>query len=122
MKITIYELLGLIKDGKAPKRIKVTGTIYEYDEESKFYFAHFKNYSVALGGKEDEINLLYNAFNENEVEILEDKPSEEIRKLQSEIDILTNKVEHYYSEVVSFRDKTRYLKDELKKLKEEKWQ
>ena len=30
MKITIYELLGLIKDGKAPKKIKFRNEIYEY--------------------------------------------------------------------------------------------
>ena len=29
MKITIYELLGLIKDGKAPKKIKLDGFIFE---------------------------------------------------------------------------------------------
>jgi hypothetical protein len=28
MKITIYELLGLIKDGKAPKKIKYKGNTY----------------------------------------------------------------------------------------------
>lgn len=28
MKITIYELLGLMKDGKAPKKIKYDGDIY----------------------------------------------------------------------------------------------
>ena len=30
MKITIYELLGLIKDGKAPKKIKYRDKIWEY--------------------------------------------------------------------------------------------
>lgn len=30
--ITIYELLGLIKDGKAPKKIKCEGKVYEYKE------------------------------------------------------------------------------------------
>ena len=30
MKITMYELLGLIKDGKAPKKIKFCGNIYEW--------------------------------------------------------------------------------------------
>ncbi len=31
MKITMYELLGLVKDGKAPKKIKYKYTLYEYD-------------------------------------------------------------------------------------------
>lgn len=33
MKIDIYTLLGLIKDGKAPKKIKYKELIIEYDEE-----------------------------------------------------------------------------------------
>jgi len=30
MKITIYELLGMVKDGKAPKKIKYDGVEWEY--------------------------------------------------------------------------------------------
>lgn len=30
MKITMYELLGMVKDGKAPKKIKYKDSIYEY--------------------------------------------------------------------------------------------
>lgn len=73
MKITIYELLGLVKAGKAPKRIKVTGTIYNFDEEFGFYFTNTKNGKVALGGKLNEINLIYNFNSENNVEILEEQ-------------------------------------------------
>lgn len=67
MKITMYELLGMVKDDKAPKKIKVTGTIYDFDEEYGFYFTKTKNGRVALGGKLDEINLIYNFNTENEV-------------------------------------------------------
>lgn len=38
MKITMYELLGMIKDGKAPKIIKYKDTLYEYDSGNEFYF------------------------------------------------------------------------------------
>lgn len=38
MKITIYELLGLVKDGKAPKKIKCDDKTYEYDEDDEFYY------------------------------------------------------------------------------------
>ena len=31
MKITMYELLGLVKDGKAPKKIKFRNEIYKYE-------------------------------------------------------------------------------------------
>ena len=34
----MYELLGLVKDGKAPKKIKYDGTIYEYNERVDFYY------------------------------------------------------------------------------------
>lgn len=77
MKISIYELLGLIKDGKAPKKIKVTGNIYEYDEELEFYYTKREktNYRVLLGGLSEEINLIANVFDEN-VEILPDEENE----------------------------------------------
>lgn len=32
MKITVYELLGLVKDDKAPKKIKYDGKIYEFKD------------------------------------------------------------------------------------------
>ena len=41
MKITIYELLGLIKEGKAPKKIKGGNNIYIYDEFEKDYVDDF---------------------------------------------------------------------------------
>lgn len=37
MIITIYELLGLVKDGKAPKKIKYINCIWEYKEKTKDY-------------------------------------------------------------------------------------
>ncbi len=41
MKITIYELLGLVKEGKAPKKIKGGNKIYIYDEFEKDYVDDF---------------------------------------------------------------------------------
>jgi hypothetical protein len=80
MKVTIYELLGMVKDGIAPKKIKVTGTIYDFDEECGFYFTKTKNGRVALGGKLDEINLIYNFNNEDNVEIIEEPQEHKIPK------------------------------------------
>ena len=37
MKITIYELLGLVKDCKAPKKIKYKNKIYEWKEYDVCY-------------------------------------------------------------------------------------
>ena len=69
--ITIYELLGLIKDGKAPKKIKYYDAIFE-----------FKNYNYYLKGR-DEINYslfyklaaLYMSLNDT-VEILPEENDE----------------------------------------------
>ena len=37
MKTTIYELLGMVKDGKIPKKIKYHNDIWEYIEEKENY-------------------------------------------------------------------------------------
>ena len=46
MKITMYELLGLVKDGKAPKKIKYKDKIYYYHEGYDFnYMYNSSDYS-----------------------------------------------------------------------------
>lgn len=69
MKITIYELLGLIKDGKAPKKIKYDDLIWILREEFNDYF-------------DEEDYLFFKGFDEHEnakdflleqVEILDEK-------------------------------------------------
>lgn len=112
MKITLYELLGLIKEGKAPKKIKVTGNIYEYDEELEFYYTKRDktNYRVLLGGLSEEINLVANAFNDN-VEIL-DEEDEFI-----DIEELTSSPEHYIENAIN--DLIKNQKKIINKLKEE---
>lgn len=66
MKITVYELLGLIKDGKAPNKIKYNENIYYYDKS-------FMNYSCDL---DDGDTQAY------ELEIIEEhKPLNEIRAI-----------------------------------------
>lgn len=37
MKVTMYELLGMVKDGKIPKKIKYDNDIWEYIEEKENY-------------------------------------------------------------------------------------
>lgn len=41
MKITMYELLGLIKDNKAPKKIKYNNIELEYNKENEDYFKYY---------------------------------------------------------------------------------
>lgn len=86
--ITIYELLGLIKDGKEPKKIKYNGDIYEYKiliEGSGYVHEQFIHryiwLSNEIANKIDDIN--FNCLNDK-VEIL--KEDEDIEELKIEND------------------------------------
>lgn len=46
MKISIYELLGMIKDGKAPKRIALRNEEYIYMEDARNYQCLTKPYEM----------------------------------------------------------------------------
>ena len=85
MKITIYELLGLVKDGKQPKKIKYSSCImiYDVDEndyrtpEKDYYDADVKTYKYLT----DCIDL-FTDLNED-VEIIEE--TKKIEKLPKDI-------------------------------------
>ena len=66
MRTTMYELLGLVKDGKAPKKIKYKNNIYEYDGETQNYCSPINMVWDFLIGK-DIVALL-----DDEVEIIEE--------------------------------------------------
>lgn len=78
MKITIYELLGLIKDGKAPKKIKFRNEIYEYENHIKDSFIDY----VGIEKETNEVFYLSSYIGNNyisdiftgEVEILDEEP------------------------------------------------
>ena len=78
MKIPMYELLGLIKEGKAPKKIKFQNVIYEYKNNIEDGFIDYV-------GIEKETNVKFylssyignNYINDiftDEVEILDEEP------------------------------------------------
>ena len=62
MKITVYELLGMVKDGKAPKKIK-----YEYH---KYYL--YDNETYLTTDKTRIFDKIYFTDLNDEVEILEE--------------------------------------------------
>ena len=68
MKITMYELLGMIKDGKEPKKIKYMGYSFEYDTNHKRYESYFDEQIWTLN---DFVNVNDNL--NDEVEILEEE-------------------------------------------------
>lgn len=78
MKITIYELLGLVKNGKAPKKIKFKNEIYEYENHIKDSFIDY----VGIEKETNEVFYLSSYIGNNyisdiftdEVEIIEEEP------------------------------------------------
>lgn len=64
MKITMYELLGQVKDGKAPKKIRYDDTIYEYSEVDDFYYCNGFSLYIDFAAHGNCLN--------NEVEIIEE--------------------------------------------------
>ena len=78
MKITFYELLGLVKDGKAPKKIKFGNIELEYDEKNEDYYSYYGG-----GLFEHKFGNCKNFLND-EVEILEEtKKIEKIARCDS---------------------------------------
>ena len=78
--ITIYELLGLIKDGKAPKKIIYQGNYLEFDGEDYKYYKGAETLSedslvkyIAVGNLNDTVEILQ-----------EDKPIIEKIKMNGE--------------------------------------
>ncbi len=72
-KITMYELLGLVKDGKElPKKVKVLDVIYEFDDHYGDYFnEELDRYLFVYMTSEEEWKLAY--FLNAQVEILEEE-------------------------------------------------
>ena len=118
MKIDIYTLLGLVKDGKAPKKIKYKNNIYEYDGETQNYCSPINMIWNFLIG-EDIVALL-----DDEVEIIE-KPKK-IEKIEKYEDLdghyfLNNRYNKIYircDETDFMADKFNELIDEINNLKE----
>lgn len=71
--ISVYELLGLIKDGKAPKLVKYDNYIWEYKKQFDDYF-NDEEYLIE-NGFDSWNNAKY--FLEEKVEIIEEKTIQE---------------------------------------------
>lgn len=82
--VSVYELLGLIKDGKAPKKIKFDNTEYILGNGNYYY-----RISDGIGKIFTNDYNIFLCLNE-EVEILEEDKSI-IEKIEIEEDIVCNK-------------------------------
>ena len=114
MKITMYELLGLVKDGKAPKKINFCGNIYEWEDD--WYLTKEKNYKVCLGGKKEDRNILITAFNDD-VEIMEEPKKIEKISWREKESLAGNLMANEKQEILARR--TEKLKSSLNELIDE---
>lgn len=124
MKITIYELLGLVKDGKAPKKIKFRNEIYEYKSniENNFidYVVTEKETSAVFYLSSHIGNNYINDIFTDEVEIIEEP--KKMKKIEfEEIEELTCGTYDFEKQTINSLIKNqRKLIDEVNKLKEGK--
>ena len=105
----MYELLGLIKDGKAPKKIIYNNEVWELDDDNEY---ENNNYDKSL--LEKLVYELYTLdFINDKVEIIEEP--KKIEKLPKEITdnvcatrdqkIIANKIDELIDEINNLKDK-----------------
>ena len=105
MKITIYELLGLVKDGKAPQKIKYEYSIYELTSERNDYYC--KN---EMRWFTNEINSL--GVLNNYVEIIEEPKKIEKCKNYEDFLAIDDYIEHLKNKIDELIDEINNLKEE----------
>ena len=109
MKKTIYELLGMIKDGKTPKKIKYQNRIYEYyngDYREEFNSGYDSNWLFA--------NEIIDLTNLNDVVEILEEPKGIPEKLPNNF--------HYTGEEEVLADKINEIIDTLEMLNDKiKW-
>lgn len=126
MKVTMYELIGLIKDGKAPKKIRYNNEIWEYGDELKTYdnVDYFENLLEKLFR---ELYIL--DFINNEVEIIEEPKKieklpyyslEKIQKSKNKDEWYENRLELLEKRINDYHNKINESIDEINNLKEKK--
>lgn len=111
MKITIYELLGLVKDGKAPKKIAYNSVILEYAEGNEDYYSYYGR------GLFEYKFTTCNDFLNDEVEIIEEPKKIEYEQIE---ELTCNEFDFEKKTINSLIKNQRKLIDEINNLKEKK--
>lgn len=111
MKITIYELLGLVKDVKAPKKIAYNSVILEYAEGNEDYYSYYGR------GLFEYKFTTCNDFLNDEVEIIEEPKKIEYEQIE---ELTCNEYDFEKKTINSLIKNQRKLIDEVNKLKEGK--
>lgn len=113
MKITIYELLGLVKDGKAPKKIKTDTGIFKLEVKDDQLCYRCNDSGILTFDYYIENNKL-----NNEVEILEEPKKLEKIPLPSFDEFKRMSAEERYVITAKEYDLLDELIDEINNLKE----
>ena len=113
MKITIYELLGLVKDGKAPKKILLNGIVFEYQGDDYLYKDEDKKEHWLFSASYTDKYMWLENFLKAEVEIIEEP--KKIEKLPKNITdnacatrdqrTIANKINELIDEINNLKEK-----------------
>ena len=109
MKITMYELLGLVKDGKAPKKIAYNSVILEYAEGNEDYYSYYGR------GLFEYKFTTCNDFLNDEVEIIEEPKKIEYEQIE---ELTCNDYDFEKKTINSLIKNQKKLIDEINNLKE----
>lgn len=121
MKITIYELLELVKDDKAPKKIKLRNEIYEYK-------SNIENDFIDYVGTEKETGAVFYLSSHIGNNYIDDIFTDEVEIIEEDKKIEFEEIEELTCGTYDFEKQTinsliknqRKLIDEVNKLKEGK--
>lgn len=105
MKITIYELLGLVKDGKAPKKIEYDYLIYELTPKKNDYYCKnemrwFTNEINSLGVLNYYVEII-----EEPKKIEKCKNYEDFLGIDDYMEYLKNKIDELINEINNLKEK-----------------
>ena len=117
MKITIYELLGLVKEGKAPKEIRYDDTIYEYSEVNDFYYCNgfslYRDFAANGNCLNDEVEIIEEPKKIKKIEMYQDEEGHYFLNKQGrkvyvncdEIDFMVDKFNELIDEINNLKEK-----------------
>lgn len=123
MRITMYELLGLVKDGKAPKKIKYNDIELEYDKDTKDYYPYYDKYlfefkfADCVDFLNDEVEIIEEP---KKIEKLEPVRGSDLADLTSKnVALKNNSLIELCKTLKNMNNKINELIDEINNLKEE---
>lgn len=123
MKITIYELIGLVKDGKAPKKIKFGNMKLKYNEGCKDYYLYYGKglFEYKFGNCKNFLNDKVEIIEElKKIEKLPYYSLKKIQKSKNKDEWYENRLELLEKRINDYHNKINELMDEINNLKENK--